>query len=95
MNTKTRILEMGLRLWMVDPSYVTMRRIASELNMTHGTVSYHCKRGEMSLRDMIAHHAVKQGEARVIASLITMKHKAVSHMDDATRLEYMRVAAER
>ncbi|QWY83123.1 hypothetical protein [Rhizobium phage RHph_X2_24] len=94
-GTKLAILETGLRLWRVDPAYVTARRIARELDLTHGAVLYHCRMSERSLRDMVAYHAVEQGEARVIAQLITMQHKAVAHMTDAQRLEHLRAAAVR
>lgn len=93
-KTKRDILEMGLRLWLVDPAYVTARRIAAELNIVHGTVGYHFSRGERSLRDAVAFHAVEQGEARVIASLIIERHKAVSHLDDTARSRYLQDAAK-
>ncbi|AHJ10743.1 hypothetical protein P106B_60 [Rhizobium phage vB_RglS_P106B] len=95
MNTKLSILETGLRLWRVDPAYVTARRIAKELNLTHGAIQYHFRNGEHSMRDAIAFHAVEQGESRVIMHLIAANHKAVAHLDDAQRLEYMRQARER
>jgi AcrR family transcriptional regulator len=90
-RTKREILEMGVRLWRVDPSYVTARRIASELQMTHGAVQYHFPGG--ALRNAIAYHAVEQGDAKVIAQLILSKHKAVAHFDDAQRLDCMRTAS--
>lgn len=93
--TKRRILEMGMTLWRVDPAYVTARRIAKELNMSHGSVCYHFPRGERSLKDAIAFHAVTEGESRVIVHLIAMNHKAVSHMDDTARQEHVRAAAVR
>ena len=86
---------MGMTLWRVDPAYVTARRIAKELNMSHGSVCYHFPRGERSLKDAIAFHAVAEGESRVIVHLIAGNHKAVAHMDDAQRLEHMRAAAVR
>lgn len=91
-RTKRDILEMGLRLWRAGEA-ITARRIARELNLAHGTVSYHFRRGDHSLRDAVAFHCVEQGETRIIAALIAERHKAVSHMDDATRLEFMRQAA--
>lgn len=94
-RTKLNILETGLRLWRVDPAYVTARRIASELGMVHGSIAYHFKPGDRSLRDAIAYHAVEQGEARVIVHLIAQNHKAVAGLDDAQRLEYVRQARER
>lgn len=91
-KTKLSILEMGLRLWRVDPSYVTGRRIARELGLAHGTVQYHFRGTERSIKDAIAYHAVRSGESRVIVHLIAANHKAVQHMDDAARLEHMRLA---
>lgn len=93
--TKRRILEMGMTLWRVDPAYVTARRIAKELNMSHGSVCYHFPRGERSLKDAIAFYAVQEGESRVIVHLIAGNHKAVSHMDDTARQEHVRAAAVR
>lgn len=92
-RTRRAILDMGLTLWRVDPSYVTARRIARELDMTHGSVCYHFPHGQQRLRDAIAAHAVQQGESRVIVSLIGQRHKAVAHLDEAQRLEHMRAAA--
>lgn len=91
-RVKRRILEMGLQLWRVDPSYVTARRIASELNMVHSNVLYHFGGHTAALKDAIAFHAVKQGESRVIVSLIAMQHKAIAHLSDAQRLEHMQAA---
>lgn len=90
--TRRSILEMGAQLWAVDPQYVTARRIAKELGLTHGAVSYYFARGERSLRDAVAFHAIEQGEARVIVSLIAMQHKAAAHLTEAQRLEFMRLA---
>ena len=78
---KTRILEMGLRLWAVNPSYVTARRIANELDMTHSNVLYHFEHSQ-GLLDAIAFHAVEQGDSRVIAHLILGKHKSVAAMSE-------------
>lgn len=91
MTTKLEILEMGLRLWRVDPAYVTTRRIENELNMAHGTVRYHFG-GIVSLKNAIAYHAVKQGESKVIVNLITSKHPAVSGLSEAERMEHFRLA---
>ncbi|RUW55638.1 hypothetical protein EOA32_01055 [Mesorhizobium sp. M1A.F.Ca.ET.072.01.1.1] len=90
-RVKQKIVEMGLRLWRVDPSYVTARRIAHELGMTHSAVLYHFG-FTAELVNTIAYHAVKQGDARVIVHLIAMNHKAVAHLTDAQRLEFMRIA---
>lgn len=86
---RLRILEMGLTLWRVDPTYVTARRIASELGLTHPTILYHFKTSA-ALTNAIAFHAVKQGEARVIVHLIAMKHPAVATMPDVERQAYVR-----
>lgn len=91
-KTKLAILETGLRLWMVDPSYVTARRIADELGITHGAVLYHFA-SSLGLRNAIAVHAVKEGESRVIAHLITIKHRSIEAMPDADRLLHMQHAA--
>lgn len=92
-RTRQTILEMGVRLWRVDPQYVTARRIAQELNLNHATVIYHFKHGETRLRDAVAFHAVKQGDSHVIASLIAMNHKAVASMDQTQRLEHLTIVA--
>lgn len=90
-RVRLSILEMGMRLWRVDPSYVSARRIAHELDMTHGAILYHFGTS-MKLRDAIAFHAVRQGESKVIVHLIASKHPAVSHMPDAERMDHMRFA---
>jgi len=90
-RVKLRILEMGLQLWRANPSYVSARRIAHELGLTHGAVLYHFGHSA-ALIDAIAFHAVKQGESRVIVSLIGMQHKSIGHLSDAQRLEHMRAA---
>lgn len=94
-RTKRAILEMGARLWGIDPGMVTARRIAKELGMVHGSVTYHFPAGERPLRDAIAHYAVQSGESRCIAHLIAGNHKAVSMMDDTARMEHMKIAAGR
>lgn len=94
-RTKRAILEMGARLWGIDPGMVTARRIAKELGMVHGSITYHFPRGERSLKDCIAYFAVQEGESRCIAHLIAGNHSAVRHMDDVQRLEHMRIAAAR
>lgn len=94
-RTKLSILETGLRLWRVDPAYVSARRIAKELGLTHGAIQHHFRHSERSLRDAIAFHCVEQGEARVIMHLIAENHKAVAHLDDGQRMEYMKQARER
>ena len=83
------ILEAGRKLW---PS-VTARGVARELGMTHGAVLYHCRRAQASLPDLIAAHAVSEGDGRIIVHLIATQHKAVAHFDDALRLAYLRQAA--
>lgn len=91
MTTKIRILETGMALWRAGED-VTGRRIARELDLSHGAVSYYFSRNDRSLRDAVAYYAVEQGDERVIAALVIERHQAVSHMDEATRLEYMRMA---
>jgi AcrR family transcriptional regulator len=90
-RVRLRILEMGVQLWRVDPSYVTARRIAHELQMTHSAVLYHFGH-IIALKDAVAYHAVKQGESRVIVHLIAGNHAAVASMSDAERQEHMRLA---
>lgn len=85
---KRDILRMGVQLWSVDPSYVSARRIASELNMTHANVLYHFKHTQ-GLKDAIAFYAVKNGESRVIIHLIAMNHHAVAAMSDDERRQHM------
>lgn len=89
---RRRILEMGLQLWRVDPAYVTARRIAHELDMTHTAILYHFKHSR-GLTDAIAYYAVQQGESRVIARLIIAKHPAITAMSEAERMKHMAIAA--
>ena len=89
-RVRLSILEMGLRLWAVDPTYVSARRIANELDMTHSNVLYHFKHTQ-GLKDAIAFHAVKQGESRVIVHLIASGHKAIAAMDEPARQEHLRL----
>lgn len=90
-RVKLRILETGLRLWHVNPSYVSARRIAQELGLTHSAVLYHFGHSAAMI-DAIAFHAVKQGEARVIVSLIGMQHKCIAHMDNEQLAAWIKAA---
>lgn len=93
-NVRREILRMGLQLWCVDPAYVTARKIANELQMTHGNVLHHFQ-SSLKLRDAIAYYAVKEGESRVIANLILTKHSAIAHLSEAERLEHLQRASVR
>jgi len=89
-DTKLRILETGLRLWRADQP-ITARRIARELDLTHGAVCYHSREWDGGLRDMIAYHAVEQGEAKVIVALIAENHKHVRHMTNEEKQKYFNI----
>jgi len=91
-RVKLRILETGVRLWLLDPALVTARRIAAEMGMTHAAVLYHFGTSAR-LKDAIAAHAVERGEARIIGHLIMSGHRAVKHMPFAERAAYLRAAA--
>lgn len=86
---KRRILETGLRLWSVDHTSITARRIALEMDLTHGAVLYHFG-GIDALRDAIARFAVEQNDSRVIVHLIASNHAAIAGLSDADRVKHMR-----
>lgn len=90
-DAKLRILEMGCRLWAANPSYVTARRIANELGMTHSNVLYHFDHSK-NLVDAIAFHAVKEGDSRVITHLIAARHSAVLSMSPADKTKHFILA---
>lgn len=94
MTKQLDILEKGLALWRVDPQFVTARRIANELGVVHGSVLYYFRNSQITLRDAIAFHAVEQGDSRVIASLVAMRHPAVNGLTDDQRREHMQIAAD-
>lgn len=89
---RRRILEMGLQLWRASPSYVTARRIADELGMSHSNILYHFK-GTIGLKDALAYYAIKNGDSRVIMHLIAERHPTVANMPEAERMQHMRDAA--
>ncbi len=91
-RVRLRILEMGLRLWLIDSTYVSARRIAGELNMTHGAVLHHFRNYEGGLLDAVAFHAIKQGESRIVAQLIAQRHRLVAHMSDDDKRSHMQAA---
>lgn len=40
-RTRTRIMEAGHRLWLINPASVTCRAIARALGINHATILYH------------------------------------------------------
>ena len=83
-RVRLSILEMGMRLWRVDPTFVSARRIAKELGMTHANILYHFKTTD-ALKNAIAYHAVREGESKVIVHLIASNHKAIATLSEHER----------
>lgn len=76
--TKTReaILDRGLVIWRDEGvQFVTARRIARDLSMTHGAIAYHFK-GQSVLHDAVARHAVAKGDCKLVAVLRALDHPA-------------------
>lgn len=88
---RREILDTGLKAWASDPTNVTVRYIARQMGVTHGTVMYHFV-SIVELRNAIAEHAVKVGESRVIAQLIATRHPAIADMNEKTRRNHMNAA---
>lgn len=85
MNNRDEIIRIGLDLWRSggEPA-VSARAIARQIGLTHAGVLYYW-RGAEAMRDEIAQHAVRLGDAGVIRRLIVDGHAAVAGMDPATR----------
>lgn len=77
MNTRSEILHRGLVIWRDEGvQYLTARRLARDMGVTHGCVAYHFK-GQAVLHDAIAAHAVAVRDAKMVALLRAMGHSAV------------------
>lgn len=87
-RTKQSILEVGLQVWRERPDKVNAKYIASMVDVTHGTVSYHYGSSD-GLRDAIAAHAVAVQDDVVVPMLITTSHPAVAHLTAPERLTYL------
>jgi AcrR family transcriptional regulator len=88
-DTKTEIINAGIRLWRagIEPS---ARRIASECGLgSHAAVLHHFITSKR-LYDALAAEAVRIGESRIIVKLIASGHPSVSGMPDADRVDHVR-----
>lgn len=88
---RVKIMEAGLRLWRAGPEYVTARRVADEVGMSHSNVLYHFK-GTAGLKNSLAYYAIKNGDSVVIMHLIAERHPSVEGMPDEERLRHMQLA---
>lgn len=85
-DTKTKILETGLRMWKEDPASVTALGIAKQIKMVHGSVLYHFPDG---VKEAVAAYAVEQGDVTVISQLVAVDHSLVSHLTAEQKLGYL------
>lgn len=85
-NTKERILEAGIKIWLRNPLSVNAYAIAREMQIVHGTVLYHFPEG---VRDAVAEYAVKTNNNKIIIQLIAAGHKSVELLDAEKRAEYV------
>lgn len=73
-DTKDKILNAGIDMWLENPLSVTANGIASKIGLTHGTVLYNFPNG---VRNAVAEHAVKIGNSRIIVQLIALNHESI------------------
>lgn len=85
MNTKTKILKAGIRLWKKNPDEVKALTIAKEIKMVHATVLYHFPEG---VKDAVAAYAVETGESQIISQLVLMGHPAAKLLTPEQRQEH-------
>lgn len=86
MNTRERILNTGLKMWLKDPQSVSANGIANKIGMTHATVLYHFPEG---VKDAIAEYAVMKKDARIIPQLIVLDHPSVRNLAPCERIAYL------
>lgn len=86
MNTKTKILKAGIKLWKKNPDDVKALHIAKEIDMVHATVLYHFPDG---VKDAVAAYAVETGESQIVAQLILTNHPAVKDMSQEDRQKHL------
>lgn len=79
-NTRTRILESGLKLW---PD-VTPSSIAADLGISHATIIYHFP----NVKDAVAQYALDTDCSFVIVQMIASNHKLVRNMKGSERLRH-------
>ena len=84
-DTKSKILDKGVEMWLEDPSSVNAHAIARKIEMTHGAILYHFP----NVRDAVAEHAVKIGNEKIICQLIACGHKAVSRLTTSEKTFYL------
>jgi len=86
---KERILEAGVKAWVIDPTSVTAANIARILGMpAHGNVLYHFPNG--SLRDAIAEYAVRNKHKQLVPILIASRHPSVAKLTPSERDHFLR-----
>lgn len=85
-NTRTRILESGLKLW---PD-VTPSAIAADLGITHATVLYHFD----NVKDAVAQYALDIDCSPVIVQMLASNHKLVRNMKGSERLRHFAKCAQ-
>lgn len=90
MNTKTKILKAGVKLWKKNPDDVKALRIAKEIKMVNATVLYHYPDG---VKDAVAAYAVETGESLIIAQLILTNHPAVKDLSPEIRQKHLSAAS--
>lgn len=86
---KNDILKAGLKLWREKGlDSVTLRNIATALEITHPGILYHFKTVAL-LKEEIAKYAVETKDVKVIKFLLVTEHQCVSHFTEAQSKEYL------
>lgn len=85
-NTRTRILESGLKLW---PD-VTASAIATKLGISHATVLYHFP----DIKEAVAQYALDSNCSKVIVQMLASNHKLTRNMSGSERLRHFAAVAK-
>ena len=84
-----KILDTGLKIWRDEGlDKVTLRNIATALEITHPGILYHFKTVAL-LKNAIASRALHLNDIKVIRQLIVTEHEVVSSMSSEDRNRYL------
>jgi len=91
-QTKKKILEMGLKMWLENPNSVNSHAISKRIGMTHASIIYHYPYG---VRNAVAEYALEVENVKVIAQLIAEDHPCVQKLSPSERMSYLKKSCYR